>query len=210
LINENGAAIKQFATGGQLKDFGIFRQNGRPYLGILTDKQFTTIDLAKRKLSTKQNLDSTYVLAKSVSNIAAIQVKKNQAIVLQNGAKKQFQVPNGVEFLIAYKQGANTVYLFKRNAAVYAFDQIGNSIWEKTLPLQELNQCKIYQHASGQSCLVFLDAIGNQIHLLDDLGRDLDRQDRHGEEQVAITRFGSNAYSITTYLGTYLIQYTKQ
>ena len=210
LINESGAAIKQFATGGQLKDFAIFKQNGKPYLGILTDKQFTTVDLAKRKVSTKQNVDSTYVLAKSVASTAAIQVKKNQATVLQNGAKKQFQVPNGVEFLIAYKQGANMVYLFKRNAAVYAFDQMGNRIWEKTMPLKELNQCKIYQHASGQSCLVFLDAIGNQIHLLDDLGRDLDRQDRHGEEQVAITRFGSNAYSITTYLGTYLIQYSKQ
>lgn len=210
LINESGATIKQFATGGQLKDFGLYKQNGKHYVGVLTDNQYTTIDLAKRKVSTKQNVDSTYVLAQSLSSAAAIQLKKNQVLLLLNSTKKQFQVPNGVQYLTAYQQGKQTVYLFHRNAAVYAFDQLGNKIWEKTLPLKELTQCRTYQHPGGQSCLVFLDAIGNQIHLLDDLGRDLDRQDRHGEEQVEITRFGSNAYSITTYLGTYLIQYTKQ
>mgnify|MGYP006921032114 CR=1 FL=1 len=62
----------------------------------------------------------------------------------------------------------------------------------------------------GDGVQIKIRAIGNQIHLLDDLGRDLDKQDRHGEEQVQITSFGSNAYSITTFLGTYLIQYTKQ
>ena len=210
LIGESGATIKQFATGGQLKDFALFKQNGKPQLSILTDKQFTTIDLAKRKIIAKQNVDSTYVLAKSAANAAAIQVKKNQVSILQVGAKKQFQVPNGVEYLAAYKQGAQTMFIFKRNSAIYAYDQLGNRTWEKTLPLQELSQCQVFQHPSGQSCLVFLDAIGNQIHLLDDLGRDLDKQDRHGEEQVQITSFGSNAYSLTTFLGTYLIQYTKQ
>ncbi|MFM6946132.1 MAG: hypothetical protein ACKOWW_03260 [Flavobacteriales bacterium] len=210
LINENGATIKQFAIGGQLKDFAVYKQNGKPQVSILTDKQFTTIDLAKRKINSKQTVDSTYVLAKTSSSVAALQVKKNQVILLLQGAKKQFQVPNGVQFMAAYKQGANTICLFNRNAAVYAFDQLGNRLWEKTLPLKELSKCQLYQYSNGQSCLVFLDAIGNQIHLLDDLGRDLDRQDRHGEEQIAITRFGSNAYSITTYLGTYLIQYTKQ
>jgi hypothetical protein len=102
------------------------------------------------------------------------------------------------------------VFIFKRNTAIYAFDQQGNRLWEKTLALKELSQCHIYQQPGGNSCLAFLDAIGNQICLLDDLGRNLDNQDRHGEEQVQVTSFGGSAYSITTFLGTYLIQYTKQ
>jgi outer membrane protein assembly factor BamB len=166
--------------------------------------------LSKRKVLSKQNVDSTCVLAKSTSAVAAVQIQKNQATIMQQGAKKQFQVSNGVVYLAAYKQAQNNIFIFKRNTAIYAYDQQGNKIWEKTLPLKELSQCQIYQQPSGQTCLAFLDAIGNQIYLLDDLGRNLDQQDRHGEEQVQVTSFGASAYSITTFLGTYLIQYTKQ
>jgi hypothetical protein len=210
LSGENGAVIKQFSNNGKLKDFAVYRQNGRPLVGILTDKQFTTIDLSKRKVLSKQNVDSTCVLAKSTSAVAAVQIQKNQATIMQQGAKKQFQVSNGVVYLAAYKQAQNNIFIFKRNTAIYAYDQQGNKIWEKTLPLKELSQCQIYQQPNGQTCLAFLDAIGNQIYLLDDLGRNLDQQDRHGEEQVQVTSFGASAYSITTFLGTYLIQYTKQ
>jgi hypothetical protein len=210
LSAESGAVIKQFPANGKLKDYAVYKQNGRPFVGILTDKQFTTIDLLKRKVLSKQNVDSTCVLAKSTVAVAAIQIQKNQAAILQQGVKKQFQVPSGVVYLATYKQGQNTVFIFKRNTAIYAFDQQGNRLWEKTLALKELSQCHIYQQPGGNSCLAFLDAIGNQICLLDDLGRNLDNQDRHGEEQVQVTSFGGSAYSITTFLGTYLIQYTKQ
>lgn len=210
LIAESGAVIKQFPSGGSLKDIAVYKQNGKAYLSILSDKQYTTIDLGKRKIIAKQNADSTYVLAKNTSSAMAVQVKKNQVTILQQGTKKQFQVPNGVVYLACYKQAQNTIFIFKRNTALYAFDQGGHKTWEKTLPLKEISQCYIYQTLSGQSCLAFLDVIGNQIHLLDDLGRNLDQQDRHGEEQVQITNFGSSAFSITTFLGTYLIQYTKQ
>jgi hypothetical protein len=210
LSGESGAVIKQFSNNGKLKDFAVYRQNGRPFVCILTDKQFTTIDLSKRKVLSKQNVDSTCVLAKSTSAVAAVQIQKNQATIMQQGAKKQFQVSNGVVYLAAYKQAQNNIFIFKRNTAIYAYDQQGNKIWEKTLPLKELSQCQIYQQPNGQTCLAFLDAIGNQIYLLDDLGRNLDQQDRHGEEQVQVTSFGASAYSITTFLGTYLIQYTKQ
>jgi hypothetical protein len=210
LSAESGAVIKQFPANGKLKDYAVYKQNGRPYVGILTDKHYTTIDLLKRKVLSKQNVDSTCVLAKSTTAVAAIQIQNNQVLLLQQGVKKQFQVPSGVVYLATYKHGQNTMFIFKRNTAIYAFDQQGNRLWEKTLALKELSQCHIYQQPSGNSCLAFLDAIGNQICLLDDLGRNLDNQDRHGEEQVQVTSFGGSAYSITTFLGTYLIQYTKQ
>jgi hypothetical protein len=58
--------------------------------------------------------------------------------------------------------------------------------------------------------LSFLDAVDNQIYLLDDAGHNLDTDKRHGEQAVQLSAFGNNAYSITTYLGNYIIQYTKQ
>ena len=38
----------------------------------------------------------------------------------------------------------------------------------------------------------------------------IDESERHGEQKIEISPFGTNAFSITTYLGSYLIQYTKQ
>ena len=50
----------------------------------------------------------------------------------------------------------------------------------------------------------------NELYLLDQLGRASDTNERHGEMKVQVSPFGANAYSITTFLGSYLIQYTKQ
>jgi hypothetical protein len=210
LNNESGSIIKQFPCNGKLLDYAIYRQNGKAFVSILSDKSFTTVDLTKRKVIAKQTADSTFQLISNERFAAAVQVNKNQAIILQAGSKKQFQVSNGVQILACYSQAQNQMFIFKRNTALFAYDQNGNKSWEKTLPVNEISSCEIYQHPSAKSCLAFLDAVGNHIVLLDDLGRDLDRQDRHGETQIQMTSFGTSAFSITTFLGNYLIQYNKQ
>jgi hypothetical protein len=55
-----------------------------------------------------------------------------------------------------------------------------------------------------------LDALENELYIFDQLGRASDQNERHGEIKVQVSPFGTNAYSITTFLGSYLIQYTKQ
>ena len=68
----------------------------------------------------------------------------------------------------------------------------------------------VFSSKNGTPILCVLDALENELYLLDQLGRASDTNERHGEMKVQVSHFGANAYSITTFLGSYLIQYTKQ
>jgi hypothetical protein len=107
-------------------------------------------------------------------------------------------------------QADNHIIVFKRNKSLYAFTAKGQRTWEKTLDVVELSQLNCFYGPNQKSILSMIDAVGNQIILLDDLGRDLDTDKRHGEQEVQLSAFGNNAYSITTFLGNYIIQYNKQ
>ena len=92
---------------------------------------------------------------------------------------------------------------------MYAY-QNGKIIWEKTISAQEISGLSIQKSKNGTPILCVLDALENELYIFDQLGRASDQNERHGEMKVQVSPFGSNAYSITTFLGSYLIQYTKQ
>jgi hypothetical protein len=210
LINENGAVIKQFSISGKLKELHSFKQNGKSYVSILTDQQMQFIDLTKRKLAMKQNADSTYVLVGNPNAAFAVKTENTNATVLSLEGAKQFTVPSNVQCIGAYLQLNRHILIFKRNKAIFALDTKGQRIWEKSFNAIELTQFSSFYGPDKKTLLSFLDAVDNQIYLLDDAGHNLDTDKRHGEQAVQLSAFGNNAYSITTYLGNYIIQYTKQ
>lgn len=210
LYNENGGLIKQFNVGQTPKQLLSYKSAGKPFVSILTDNQYHLIDVAKRRSQIKQTVDSTYVLVANQGGAFAVKVSKSKATVLSSNGQKQFGVPNAVECIGSYLQGNNQMLLFKNNTALYAYSLDGQRAWEKTINAVEISQFTTYLTNDQRQILALLDAIGNQIYLLDDLGRDLDTQKRHGQQEIQLSAFGNNAYSLTTYLGTYLIQYNRQ
>ncbi len=210
LYNDNGALIKQFAINGLPKQMHCFYQASNSYLSILTDKQFQTIDLTKRRSVKTQNVDSTCVLVGNQTGAFVVKIDNSTATVISLNNQKQFKIPNSVSCLGSYLQSDNPMLLFKRNTSIFAFNLDGKRQWEKTLKATELSQFSHYKLPNKRSILAFLDAVGNQIYILDELGRDLETQKRHGQQEFQLSAFGQNAYSITTFLGTYLIQYNKQ
>jgi hypothetical protein len=210
LVNENGAVIKQFSISGKLRDLHCFKQNGKTYVSILTDQQIQFIDLTKRKPATKQNADSTYVLIGNTNAAFAVKVQNTTASVSALEGAKQFTVPSNVECIGAYLQLNRQILVFKRNNTIFALDTKGQRIWEKSFNAIELTSFSNFYGPNKKTILSILDAVDNQIYLLDDAGHNLDTDKRHGEQEVQLSAFGNNAYSITTYLGNYIIQYTKQ
>ena len=210
LVNENGAVIKQFSISGKLRDLHCFKQNGKTYVSILTDQQIQFIDLTKRKPATKQNADSTYVLIGNTNAAFAVKVQNTTATVSALEGAKQFTVPSNVECIGAYLQLNRQILVFKRNNTIFALDTKGQRIWEKSFNAIELTSFSNFYGPNKKTILSILDAVDNQIYLLDDAGHNLDTDKRHGEQAVQLSAFGNNAYSITTYLGNYIIQYTKQ
>jgi hypothetical protein len=210
LYSETGGLIKQFSLGSKVRQLQSYKQSGKAYVSILTDNQHQIIDVTKRKVALKQNADTTYVLVGNTSAAFAVKIEKNTATVLSLNGQKQFEVPSRVECIGSYMQAANQIIVFKRNSSLFAFNANGQRAWEKTLDAVEITQLSSFYGLNNQSILSAIDAVGNQIYLLDDLGRDLDTEKRHGQQEVQLSSFGNNAYSITTFLGTYIIQYNKQ
>jgi hypothetical protein len=180
------------------------------YVSILTDKQLNIIELSKRKIVLKQNTDSTFVLVGNNQSAFAVKITQTTATILSLNGQKQFEVPSRVECIGSYMQGANQILVFKRNKSLFAYNAKGQRVWEKTLDAIELSELTTFVGPNQQAVLGLIDPVGNQIYLLDDLGRDLDTDERHGEQEVQLSAFGNNAYSITTFLGNYIIQYNKQ
>ena len=210
LYSESGGLIKQFSLASKVRAIHSYQQSGKAYVSILTDTQQQIIDLSKRKVALKQNADTTNVLVGNTSACYAVKIEKNTATLLSLNGQKQFEVPSRVLCVGSYMQAENQIIVFKRNTSLFACNAKGQRVWEKTLDAVELTQFSSYSGANHQSILSIMDAVGNQIYLLDDIGRDLDTQKRHGQQEVQLSSFGNNAYSITTFLGNYIIQYNKQ
>lgn len=210
LYNDKGTLIKQFAVGSVPKSIHCYVYNSRATVGVLTDTQMHFIDLAKRKNMTRVNVDSTFVLVGNNNAAFAVKAIKNKATVITSAGQQQFTIPNGVQCIGSYLKGKETMLIFKRNCSLFVYNLDGQRIWEKTIQANELTNLTSFKTANQRTILAFLDAVGNQVFLLDEHGRDLYQTKRHGQQAIQLSAFGANAYSLTTYLGNYLIQYNLQ
>ena len=210
LLNEKGALIKPFQVIGSIKQLETTTQVKKPTLGVLTSSMYYTIDLEKRKTITKISVDSTYHLINTGLELIPVSIKNTSLTMIKNGESMQFPIKNNVKLLGSYVLNKEVIFVLTRGKELYAYQQNGKVLWEKTLPAQEITSMSIQPSKQGIPLLCVLDGLENEIYMLDQNGRANDLNDKHGETKVQVSSFGSNAYSITTFLGSYIIQYTKQ
>jgi hypothetical protein len=209
LLNEQGTVIKPFQVNGSIKQLAITKQAKNPILGVLTSSMYYTIDLAKRKTLSKISIDSTYTLLNTGFEFVPTSVKNSTLTMIKNNKPTQFSVKSNVKLLGSYLFNQELVCVLSRGKELYAYKN-GKILWEKTMTVQEISALSIESSKNGLPILCLLDGLENELLILDQNGRASDQNERHGERKVQVTPFGSSAYSITTFLGSYLIQYTKQ
>ncbi len=112
--------------------------------------------------------------------------------------------------MAAFIHNYHTYFLLRQGKKLIAIDFNGVKLWERNLLLEEITKIHVAENQSGKTILGILDGIENRLYLHDSKGNKIDESERHGEQKIEISPFGANAFSITTYLGSYLIQYTKQ
>jgi hypothetical protein len=209
LLNDKGTVIKPFQVNGTIKQIAVTTQAKKPILGVLTSNMYYTIDLEKRKTLSKVNMDSTYSLVNTGVDIIPISARNSNLTMVKNGKTTQFSTKSNVKLLGSYLLNKELTIILSRGKELYAY-QNGKIIWEKTISAQEISALSIQKSKNGTPILCILDALENELFIFDQLGRASDQNERHGEVKVQVSPFGANAYSITTFLGSYLIQYTKQ
>lgn len=209
LLNDQGTVIKPFQVSGSIKQLAVTSQVKNPILGVLTTTMYYTIDLTKRKTLSKVSIDSTFKLLNTGLEFIPTSVKNSNLTMIKNNKPTQFSTKSNVKLLGSYLLNQELVCVLSRGKELYAY-QNGKIIWEKTMPVQEISALSIERSKNGLPILCLLDALENELLILDQNGRASDQNERHGERKVQVSSFGSSAYSITTFLGSYLIQYTKQ
>jgi len=210
LLNDKGGVVKPFTVQGDIKQLEVTSKTKKPLLGILTNSMYYTIDLEKRKTITKISIDSTYNLVNTGNEILPVSIKNGSLSYLKNGKASQFNVKSNVKLNGSYLINKELVFLLTRGKELYAYQLSGKIRWEKTISAQEISSISIKNSKNGTPIICVLDALENELFIFDQLGRDSDQNERHGETKIQVSPFGTNAYSITTILGSYLIQYTKQ
>jgi hypothetical protein len=210
LLNDKGALVKPFQVVGDIQQMEVTNGANKPMLGVRTSTMYYTIDLGNRKTLSKISIDSTYRIVNTGKELIPISIKNSSISLSIKGKATQFKTKSNVKLLGSYEWNKEVVFVLSRGKELYAYQQNGKILWEKSLPVQEITSMSIKLSKNGSPLICVLDAIDNELYLMNQLGQAFDQNNRHGETKAQVSAFGTNAYSITTFLGSYLIQYTKQ
>jgi hypothetical protein len=210
LLNDKGTVIKPFQVSGDIRQLEVCNSAATPILGVRTSTMYYTIDLVKRKSISKMTIDSNYHIVNTGKELIPISLKNNSMNLIYKGKPLQFMTRSNVKLLGTYEWNKEIVFVLSRGKELYAYLLSGKILWEKSLPVQEITSMSIKQAKNGAPLLCVLDAIDNELYFMNPMGQAFDQNNRHGETKAQVSPFGTNAYSITTFLGSYLIQYTKQ
>ena len=135
--------------------------------------------------------------------------KGNLLTIDAQGKKSTFTVGNFSNDYTIVSNSSGTSILFKNQRTISLFDLAGKMKWRKSINLNEISEMAAVENSSGKMTIVLLDGIENELYLLNEFGELMDNSSKHGEQKIELSRFGSRGFSITTFLGNYLIQYNK-
>jgi len=211
VFNTAGKTLKVLRLSESVKGIYSYTQNGKAYCVSVGKTTAYISEIVKRKSTKTLNIDSTTQVF-PFANAVYFGSVNNGTLSLQqtSGVRKSIRINQDASLMGAFSQNNQVYFLIKQGKKLKAIDFNGQRLWERTLVLEEISSIYVAANKGGKTILGILDGIENQLYLYDSKGNKIDESERHGEQKIEISPFGANAFSITTYLGSYLIQYTKQ
>ena len=210
LLNEKGSVIKQFSTNGLIKQIGQYQKDKKNQIGILTQNMIYFLNPQSRSVTKKISCDSSFQLFTDNSSIFYGGISSTSLqIINTSGQSKTIKIKPNSTIIGHYFENNKLVLLIKNTNELSAIEHNGNVKWRKIMNLSEISSCSVKSEKNGVIIIGILDAIENKLYLLNSSGQFIDEQELKGSEKIQITRFGENAFSISTILGNTVIQYTK-
>ena len=211
VFNTAGKTLKVLRLSESVKGIYSYTQNGKAYCVSVGKTTAYISEIVKRKSTKTLNIDSTTHVF-PFANAVYFGSVNNGTLTLQqtSGAKKSIRLNQDAKLMGAFSQNNQVYFLIRQGKNLKAIDFNGKKLWERILAVEEISAIHVAINQSGKTILGILDTIENRLYLYDTKGNKIDESERHGEQKIEISPFGANAFSITTYLGSYLIQYTKQ
>ena len=211
LLNENGSVAKQFSCVGEIKTLTTNKINNRTIALVTTNSMFYSVDLDKRKTLQKISIDSTYVVGKDQTGLYAISYNKGELTVVNyKGQKNVYSVGNFEKISSIFQDKEGLSIALKKGNKISVFDAVGKRKWSTTFEVNELTEFYSYFSKNQRAVLLIFDGIENEIHMIDSRGNLVANSAKQAEQRIEISSFGKSGFSITTFLGNYIIQYNKQ
>ena len=210
LLNNKGAIIKKFSTNDFIKQIGQYEVAKKIQIGILTQNMIYFLNPQSRSVTKKIPCDSSLQLFTNNSSLFYAGITNNSLQIINEVAQsKIIKIKPNSSIIGHYFENNNLVLLIKNTNVLSAIDHNGILKWRKTMNLSEISSSSVNSSKNGTILIGILDAIENKLYLLNSSGELIANQDLKGSEKIQITRFGENAFSISTILGNSVIQYTK-
>jgi hypothetical protein len=211
VFNTAGKTLKRLRLTETIRGIYSYAQKGKAYCVSVGRTTAWISEIAKRNNTKSIAIDSSTQVFSYNSNLFFGTIS-NGTLTLQqvNGSKSLVKVNREVKLMAAFTHNYQAYFLLAQGKKLTAIDFKGVKLWERNLAVEEITKIHVAVNQGGKTILGILDGIENRLYLHDSKGNKLDESERHGEQKVEISPFGTNAFSITTYLGSYLIQYTKQ
>jgi hypothetical protein len=210
VVNDKGATIKQFSCSGSIREIAVEKINNKNMAIVITNSMFYSVDLDKRKTLEKIGIDSTFSVLKGKNLLIAVSLTKGELNTIDiKGNKKASSIGNYTKICTAYQENEGPSIVLQNGNKIGVFDIQGKRKWVKKYNLNELTLFSTFQNKNGRRILTIFDGIENELYLCDSKGNIFDENSIHAEQKTIVSEFGKVGFSITTFLGNYLIQYNK-
>jgi len=210
VLNTAGKLLKKLHVNGTVKKILSFYKDKKIYSAIVTNESLYITEIAKKGKSKIVAIDSmTQVFATDNNLFIANTINGQLTIQQADGTISTIKIKRDAQLMNIFSENGKPYFLLKTDKKLAAMDVNGYKSWERNLTLEEISRVQVAVNQNGKIIIGILDTIENRLYLYDSKGNRIDESERHGELKLEISPFGTSAFSITTFLGSYLIQYTK-
>jgi len=206
----DGSVNKQFNGIEPIREIVFLKEAGNEKLILLGTNSFLTYYIqskrAPKKTSTNKSFTSiggngnSWFTSQAANSVSWLNVSTGQIQSLSMPNLKIHDVlvtPSGNALVVSSNKSIQTILMN------------GQLLWKQTYDGADISKIVSGFKTNGNSILCLLDAIQNQCFVLDQSGKWITNNSIHAEKEIKINTFGADGYSISTFLGSYLIQYNR-
>jgi len=206
----DGSVNKQFNGIEPIREIVFLKEAGNEKLILLGTNSFLTYYIqskrAPKKTSTNKSFTSiggngnSWFTSQAANSVSWLNVSTGQIQSLSMPNLKIHDVlvtPSGNALVVSSNKSIQTILMN------------GQLLWKQTYDGADISKIVSGFKTNGNSILCLLDAIQNQCFVLDQSGKWITNNSIHAEKEIKINTFGVDGYSISTFLGSYLIQYNR-
>jgi len=210
ILNDGNKVQRTIRTSENIEKSVLFKSKNKSFAGAQTNTNFYYTDLNRKSGLQRVAIDTATQVFSINDNLIFCTVTNGICTINKlNESKVQAKIPLGSELMGAIDIAGNPCALLKTGKNLFVIDTKGKRVWSLFVNAHEVSSVVVSKNNRGKFIIGVLDALENQLYLFSANGTKLDENQRHGETKLTLSPFGTKAYSITTYLGSYLIQYTK-